>query len=301
MPVFPEIRSLKPADFPLQLRSIPDPPKKLSICGNLPDWREYHYLTVVGSREYSDYGQKITEYLINGLRGYPIAIVSGLARGIDAIAHRAALDVGLPTIALPGSGLSPKVIYPARHLDLASRISQNGCLLSEFELEEPAYPYNFPKRNRLMAAMSQAVLIIEAEKISGTSITARLALDYNRDVLAVPGSIFSSRSHGPNYLIKQGATPILSAGDILEALGIEDCSKLNPADQNGRINMSLFVNVDLNEDEQDILNLLSSPRTRTELENSLPGNPAKLSRTLVSLELKSLICIRGDIISINTS
>jgi DNA processing protein len=164
--------------------------------------------------------------LIFGLAGYPVVTVSGLAHGIDGIAHRAALEARLTTVAIPGSGLNEKVLYPAWHRDLAKKIvTEGGALLSEYEPETRAAKWTFPKRNRIMAGLSQAVLVIEAKKDSGSLITANLALDYNRDVAVVPGRIDSPMSAGPHLLLKSGATPITESADILELLGLKELPK----------------------------------------------------------------------------
>ena len=132
------------------------------------------------------------KHLIEGLRGYPIVIVSGLAYGADAAAHRAALEVGLPTVAVPGSGLDWDILYPRANVGLAREILKaGGALLSEEEPETKAADWTFPKRNRVMAGLSRATLIIEAKELSGSLITARLTVEYNRELLVVPGSIFS--------------------------------------------------------------------------------------------------------------
>jgi DNA processing protein len=160
--------------------------------------------------------------LIHGLQGTPIGIVSGLAKGIDGLAHEAALDTGLYTVAVPGSGLDRSVLYPAQHRGLADRILNNGgALVSELSAHTRAAKWTFPKRNRLMAGISTATLLIEADQRSGTLITARLAADYNRDVLAVPGSIFAAQSTGTNQYISHGATPITSAADLLTQLALD--------------------------------------------------------------------------------
>ena len=162
------------------------------------------YLAIVGSRRYTSYGKDICEKLIRGFKGYPIVIVSGLAIGIDTIVLRAAIENGLITIYFPGLGLDNSVLHPRTNIKLAQEIiNKGGSLISEMELLWKASLYSFPQRNRLMAGISKAVLIIEAEEKSGTLITARMALDYNRDVLAVHGSAFSSNSNGTNWLIKQ--------------------------------------------------------------------------------------------------
>lgn len=226
-----EIKELKQKDWPSALQEIPEPPKQLYIIGQLPVEDDTIYLTVVGSRKFSHYGHQVCQKLIGGLAGYNIVIVSGLALGIDSIAHQEAMKAQLKTVAFPGSGLAKEVIYPRTNYSLAQEIiKNNGALLSELTPETKAAPYTFPRRNRLMAGMAKAVLVIEADIKSGTLITARLALDYNREVLAVPGSIFSNASVGTNRLIKDGATPITDSQDILDALGLVDDKNpsLNP-------------------------------------------------------------------------
>ena len=177
------IRTIKTAEFPESLKEIPQVPEKLYIVGTLPDPHAYYYLSVVGSRKYTSYGREAAERIIKGLAGYPIVIVSGLATGIDGIAHRAALDAGLLTVAFPGSGLDASVLYPRTNLALAKEIVEaGGALVSEFEPNFRAAPWTFPQRNRLMAGISQGTLVIEAEERSGTLITARLAVEYNKNV-----------------------------------------------------------------------------------------------------------------------
>lgn len=213
-------RTIKPVDFHPYFREMPDPPKNLWIAGNLPP-KTNKTLTVVGARSYSSYGHEACSTIIKGLEGYPITIVSGLAIGIDTIAHETTLEANLHTIAFPGSGLEQCVIYPARNRGLAERIIESGnCLVSEFPPETHAQDWTFPQRNRLMAACADIVLIIEGGERSGTNITARLALDYNKTVGAVPGSIFSPLSHAPHELIRQGAFPITSSKDILDLLNL---------------------------------------------------------------------------------
>lgn len=215
------IRALSPAEFPPLLAEIPEPPKELWLRGNLPP-PELRLLAVVGSREYTTYGKQVVDHLITGLAGYPVGIISGLALGIDSLAHEAALTHGLYTMAVPGSGLHESVIYPARHKRLADRIVESGGgLLSEFEPMHPAAKWTFTQRNRIMAGMTRATILIEAAPQSGTLITARMAVDYNRELLVVPGSIFSKNSYGTHQFLKLGATPITEAADILTALGIE--------------------------------------------------------------------------------
>lgn len=216
--------------IPEPLLHIPQPPKKLSVRGVFPNIQKHTFLTVVGPRKYTNYGEDACRTLIAGLKGYPIVIVSGLAHGIDRISHEAALNTGLLTVAFPGSGLNDKVLYPKTQYQLAMQILESGgALVSEFEPDFPATLWSFVRRNRLMAGLSTATLIIEAQHKSGTRVTARLATEYNRDVLAVPGNIFSKNSEGTNELIRLGATPVTSSQDILEALGF-DIIEATPAD-----------------------------------------------------------------------
>lgn len=215
------IQRLPTTSFPPLLREMPDPPHTLYIRGILPSPDTYIYLSVVGSRNCSIYGKEVCEYLIGGLANYPIAIVSGLAYGIDTIAHHAALTARLPTIAIPGSGLSWNTLYPKANHPLArSIIEHGGALLSEYRPDFHATRWSFPQRNRLMAGIARATLLIEAGEKSGTLITARLASEYDRDVYVVPGSIFSPTHSGIHQFLKLGATPITSPEDIWEMLKV---------------------------------------------------------------------------------
>lgn len=275
-----DIYKLKPEQFPKPLLEIPQPPKTLYIRGKLPS-ADLIYLAVVGSRKYTSYGKDICEKLIRGLKGYPIVIVSGLAMGIDSIAHRTALEVGLTTISFPGSGLDNSVLYPRTNIKLAQEIvDSGGCLLSEFEPNFISQLYSFPQRNRLMAGISKAVLIIEAEEKSGTLITARMALDYNRDVLSVPGSAFSSNSNGTNWLIKQGATPVTSSDDVLEALGFE-------IERPKQTDKEKYA--DCSKEEMKIIELLREPVERDDLVRESGMDIAKTNALLSIMEIKELI------------
>jgi len=275
-----DIYKLKPEQFPEALLEIPQPPKTLYIRGKLPS-ADMVYLAVVGSRKYTSYGRDICEKLIHGLKGYPIVIVSGLAIGIDSIAHRAALEAGLTTMSFPGSGLDNDVLHPRQNIRLAQEIiDKGGCLISEQIPSFIATLYSFPQRNRLMAGISKAVLIIEAEEKSGTLITARMALDYNRDVLAVPGSAFSSNSNGTNWLIKQGATPVTNSEEILEALGFK-IEKVKLTDKEKY--------ADCSKEEMKIIELLREPIERDELVRTCGMDIAKANALLSIMEIKELI------------
>jgi DNA processing protein len=213
-----DIRALAPDEFPPLLREIPDPPEHLYLRGTFPSPDEYAYLCVVGSRNGSYYGLRTCLSLIAGLAGIPVAIVSGLALGIDAQAHEAALQAGLPTVAVLPSGLGDSTIYPSTNRNLALRILRaGGALVSEYESGFQAARWTFSARNRVMADLSRATLIVEAGEQSGTLITARLALDYNREVLVVPHPIDSRHGAGSNRLIREGALLVRSSDDILDA------------------------------------------------------------------------------------
>jgi DNA processing protein len=276
-----EIRKLETENFPASVLEMADPPKALYLEGVLPDPNEITYLTVVGSRRVTRYGQEACESLISGLTGQPIAIISGLAIGTDTIAHKSALDANLPTVGIPGSGLDRSVLHPSSNRRLADRIVETGgALLSELPPTAPAGIHTFPRRNRIMAGLSKAILIIEAGEKSGTLITARLALDYNREVGAVPGSIFSPQSHGTNQLIRQGATPITNSSDLLEMLGFK-----TTADEQQTLDLNL-----LSDAERTIVDLLSiEPLARDELIRQLERPTSETNVLLATMEIKGLI------------
>lgn len=274
-----ELNILEKNSIPKELRQIPQPPTKLYIAGELPD-KETVYLAVVGSRKCTTYGKDTVRKLINGLKGYPIAIVSGLAIGIDSLSHEAALETGLTCVAFPGSGISDNAFFPPSSLGLAKKIiGHGGCVISEFPSEMKSTNYMFPMRNRLVAGLSKAALIIEAEEKSGTLITARMALDYNKDVLAVPGNINSPNSVGVNKLIRNGATPITCSDDILEALGFKIDNETKQA--------SLFD--DATTEEKEVLEILREPHERDELIRLMSGSTAEANALLSIMEIKGLI------------
>lgn len=266
--------------LPTLLREIPDPPKRLYVRGRFPDDTK-KFLAVVGSRTHSPYGAQVCERLIRGLAGYPVVIVSGLALGIDGIAHRSALDAGLTTVAVPGSGLDERVLYPALHRELARRIVEaGGALVSEFDPLWKPRPESFPQRNRIMAGLSHAVLVVEAEERSGTLITSRLAAEYNRDVLAVPGPITSPTSKGPHLLLKRGAALITDSDDLVEALDLK--REASPSETTLRR--------DLSEREAAIVALIvAEPCTRDELIPRAGGSASEVNMLLASLEIKGVL------------
>lgn len=277
-------RKLDKDGWPPLLREITDPPKTLFARGTLASPSQ-KCIAIVGSRAATTYGREATQKLIAGLRGFPITIVSGLALGIDGIAHEAALEAGLHTISVPGSGIDDSVIYPARHRRLAHRILESGgALLSEFEPTFTATPWSFPARNRIMAGISHAVLVVEARIRSGTLITSRLATEYNRDVFAIPGSIFSPGSEGPTMLIRLGATPIASSAHLLEALGFE------PTDE------GVVAPLDLSPEEERIYALLNEPLSRDTIMRVLNLHSAQASALISMLEIKGAVVESANLI-----
>jgi DNA processing protein len=278
----PNFIKLTPDQFPERLREIPEPPKQLYVEGTWPG-EDYSYLTVVGSRKFSRYGQDVCEKLISELAGQPIVIVSGLAIGIDTLAHQAALAAQLITLGVPGSGLDRSVLHPSSNRRLADEIvAAGGALLSELDPTQPAGTHTFPRRNRIMAGLSDAILVIEAGEKSGTLITARLATEYNRELLAVPGSIFSPSSRGANSLIKLGATPVMSGRDVLEALGLANDEEVVLQAQQELLHLSTA--------EQLIVDLLTReplPRDILIAELDLPVSEA--NTLLAMMEIKGLI------------
>jgi len=211
-----ELVTLDDPRYPSLLREIHDPPLVLYARGEWLEAAARPCLAVVGSRRSSSYGVNAALSLARELAASGLTIVSGLARGIDAAAHRGALEAGGKTIAVVGTGLD--TTYPAEHRKLGEEIINSGAIVSEFPLGTPPLPQNFPYRNRVLSGLSFGVLIIEAAEHSGSLITARLAAEQGRDVYAVPGNITSQTSFGPNYLIKDGAKLIQCGRDVLEEL-----------------------------------------------------------------------------------
>lgn len=202
--------------YPPQLRAISDYPGAVFVRGDLSVLSSLQ-LAVVGSRSHSWYGERWGKVLCEQLAQAGFTITSGLACGIDGIAHRAALSVKGKSVAVLGNGLSD--VYPRRHASLATRIVESsGAVISEFPLATPPWPGNFPRRNRIISGLSQGVFVIEAMLKSGSLVTAKCALEQGREVFALPGAIGNPGCEGPHWLIKQGATPVTAAEDILESL-----------------------------------------------------------------------------------
>jgi DNA processing protein len=209
---------LVPSDprYPAGVAALADPPLGLLVRGRLA---EGPAAAVVGSRRATPYGLQVARLLAAELASAGVAVVSGMARGVDAAAHRATLEAAGETLAVWGTG--PDRVYPAEHRRLAEAIAASGGLVTEHPPGTPPRPGNFPQRNRIVVGLVSAVVVVEAAARSGALITARVAADEGRDVLAVPGSILSDLSVGPNALIRMGAAPVLGVGDVLAELGLE--------------------------------------------------------------------------------
>jgi DNA processing protein len=263
--------------YPRLLREITAPPPVLYVKGTLTE-EDAWAIAVVGTRRASTYGREVTRHLIKTLARSGITIVSGLARGIDAEAHKAALEAGGRTIGVLGCGIDR--VYPPEHRKLAQEIIADGALVSDYPLGTEPEGRNFPPRNRIISGLSLGVLITEAGKGSGALITADFAAEQGRDVFAVPGSVLMRGSAGTNALIQEGANVVLNAADILEELNLTmvaeqvEARQVLPAD----------------ETEAALMDLLSSEPTHVDEIQRQVGLPiAQVTSTLALMELKGLV------------
>ena len=205
--------------YPPLLAELHDPPARLFLRGSAIDLLRAPAVAVVGARSCSAYGAQVARSLARELAGAGLVVVSGLARGIDGEAHRGALEAEGATIGVLGCGIDRD--YPAAHAELARRITETGLIVSEYPPATEPAPWRFPARNRLIAGLALATVVVEARERSGALITADFALELGRDVFAVPGEITAALSAGTNHLLRQGAAPLLSVDDVLLALGVE--------------------------------------------------------------------------------
>jgi len=264
-------------NYPSRLREIYDYPPLLYVRGSLYPENEW-YLAVVGTRRATVYGRQVTEEIVTDLVQNKITIVSGLAKGIDSVAHHTALATGGRSIAVFACGLD--IVYPSENANLAQQIIQQGALVSEYPLGTKPRAENFPRRNRIMSGISLGVLVIEANKTSGAMITAHLALEQNREVFAVPGSILSPASRGTNYLIQEGAKLVRDYTDILEELNL-----MNVARQ-----MEMREVIPTSDTESLLLKQLGAEPTHIDevcRNSNLPISTT--SSTLAMMELKGLV------------
>lgn len=275
-----EIITILEPDYPKLLREIYQPPPLLFFSGDLKTAQGFS-LAVIGTRKPTNYGQQVAREMTGSLVQNGLTIVSGLALGIDALAHQTALETGGKTIAVLGSGLDKQNIYPSGNRFLAKKIIENGgLLLSEYPPGTMPLKQHFPARNRLISGLSLGILVIEAPEKSGALITADFALEQNRDIFAVPGNIYSKNSQGANNLIKLGARPVTSASDILESLNLKQATAFL---ENQKI-------IAENEEEKIILEFLSKDPLHIDKIiqlSKLP--PAQINSTLALMELKGLV------------
>lgn len=314
-----QINRLTFNDYPLLLRQIERPPPFIDLCGAPIPETGYKFLCIVGARRYTQYGEEVVRHLISGLKDQPIIIVSGLAIGIDSIAHEQALSCNLKTIAIPGSGLDESVIYPPSHLYLAKKIiAASNTLISPFEPNQGSTLWTFPVRNRLMAGLCHATLVIEGREGSGTLLTAKHAIEFNREVMIVPGSIFSDTAYGPHLLYKEGAIPVTKPEEILDTLGLINTT-IRPAKKSTNSlfskSKSFFTNTakiqeentdrsdqfstQLSNEEKNIITILKSQSlSNSDLLQKTGLSVIDLNIHLTNLEAENLITYDRNIIKI---
>jgi DNA processing protein len=265
--------------YPKPLKEIVNPPPVLYYRGSLNHLNN-HCLAIVGTRKFSLYGKQAVEQITRELSGHGITIVSGLALGIDALAHAACLSTGGQTIAVLGSAVNKECTYPSSNRHLAEKIiDSGGAIVSEYPIGTEPNKFTFPMRNRIISGLSSGVLVIEAPKSSGSLITAKHALEQNRDIYAVPGNIYNANSSGTNHLIDQGAKLITSSQDILEELNIQLTLK-------GIIDRPKTAN----NEELEILKILTNtPLHIDKIKVSSKLNINVLSSLLTKMEIKGLV------------
>jgi DNA processing protein len=263
--------------YPTRLKQIEQPPPVLYLRGALEPGDDFA-VAVVGTRKATAYGRQVAQQVAAHLASAGITIVSGLARGIDALAHAAALDAGGRTVAVLGSGLDR--IYPPENRRLADRIAAQGALISEYALGTAPESSNFPPRNRIISGLCMATVVVEAGDTSGALITAEFAADQGRDVFAVPGNINAAQSRGTNRLVRDGAFPLLEAADVLRVLNLSNI------DQHTEARRSLPAD----ELERMLFDALGHNQLHVDEIRNQTGLPMeKVSATLVMMELKGLV------------
>lgn len=275
--------TMNDADYPDALRSMPDPPSYLYVQGTIGK-EDNNAVAIVGTRNPTQYGVTATENISRALAGAGITIVSGMARGIDSVAHMGAIAGNGRTIAVLGSGID--VIYPPENKKLYEDIVANGAVVTEFPVGTKPVATNFPQRNRIISGLVKGVLVIEASEKSGSLITAQLALDYGRDVFALPGNTTSLKSKGTNKLIKNGAKLVEDAGDILEEMAVSSGrgeQPFAPASSADKPQWSLSV------EEGKIITLLDEPCFIDTIIQKTGLPAAKISAILLDMELKGLV------------
>lgn len=266
-------------DYPKLLKEIYDPPYIMYIKGALKPEDEFA-IGIVGTRKLTTYGQQATSRISRELAQAGLTIVSGLAQGIDTLAHLAALEQKTRTIAVVGSSIDRNSIFPPQNKTLAEKIAINGAVLAEYPLGSAALPHHFPARNRIISGLSLGTLVVEAPQKSGALITANHAVSQNREVFAVPGSIFSDKSDGPNGLIKMGAKLVANAQDILEELNLKNLAA----------NIQIRQIVADTPEEELILNILShDPQSVDKIVQEAKLDTALVNATLSLMEMKGKV------------
>ena len=268
--------------YPRLLKEIPSAPYLLYFKTHLPDFNfnQATCISIVGSRKYTDYGRLVTEKISRELAEAGIIVVSGMALGIDAIAHKGALSGNGQTIAVLGNSLDDKNIYPRNHFHLSQEIMHSGALVSDYPLETPASNLTFPARNRIVAGLSLGTLVIEAGEKSGTLITSNMALEFNREVFSVPGSIFSPQSVGAHKLLQNGAKIVTRIEDILEEIGLEESKE----------NLPKISRTPENLEEQRLLEILThNPLHIDKLAKLSKLETMTVSSTLAMMEIKGWV------------
>ena len=275
------ILTLNDSAYPGKLKEIYDPPPVLYVKGELKEEDELS-ISIVGSRKTSPYGRSVTEKISQDLARHGVTVVSGMARGVDSVAHWGAISAGGRTIAVLGCGID--VIYPPENRNLFGRIAEQGAILSEFRMGSLPEGGHFPKRNRIISGLSRGVVVVQASMKSGSLITARYALEQGRDVFAVPGNVGTESSQGSNWLIKQGAKLVESSEDVLEEfLPLRDAGK----DATPR---TISPCRDLPEEEKDLLQLLGQdPLHIDEIIRKSRFEAGRVSSVLLNLEIKGLV------------
>lgn len=290
-----DILILDDGSYPTLLREIADPPITLYVKGDWQACFDAPCVGVIGSRMCSTYGKNASEMLARDLASHGICIVSGLARGIDTAAHRGALEAGGRTIAVMGTGID--AVYPKENRKLVDEIlEKGGAVVSQFPLGTPPIPENFPYRNRIISGLSYGVLIVEASERSGSLITARLAMEQNREVMAVPGNITSGKSFGTNYLIKAGAKLVQQWQDVVAELPSEIAAEILPPKideqtESKKVKQPELVPAGLNNNEGHLWSLLSHDE-ETHIDTLLEKSGLSfgdLNAALVSLDIRDLI------------
>jgi DNA processing protein len=278
--------------YPERLRTIADPPAVL-YCDSILLPEDRQAVAIVGTRRATPYGLRVTEMLARELAGLGFTIISGMARGIDAAAHRGALQAGGRTIAVLGCGLD--VLYPPEHGGLRAEIAEAGAVMTEFPLGTPPLASHFPRRNRLISGLALGVVVVEAAEGSGSLITARLALEQGREVFAVPGLLDSPMSRGPHGLLKQGAKLVETVTDIVEELlpqlDMPLTLALSPEGRGKVSRPSPSEPLDLSSEEQMVYALVrGEPLHMDELTEQSRLAPAAVAGALLGLELKNAVC-----------